>query len=821
MPGGAIDARILVLTPPGRDQALTAQVLADGGLEACACADVTALVAEIARGAGVVLASEEMLTDGAREQLKTALDAQPAWSDLPVLLLSAFRRDSLLYDRSIFRELGNVTVLERPVRIGALLSTVVSALRARLRQYELRDHVHRMRESEARERARAAELESLLRVVPAAIFFAHDPACARITGNRVAYEWLHASGDNVSANAASESARDFREYRDGRPVPAHELPMQRAAATRVPVMDEELELRFTDGTTRHLLGNAVPLLDESGAARGAVAAFVDVGRLKAAEAASRRQAESLRLLAEAAAVVLQMQDADAMAESLFHHIGAHLSLDTYLSFAACDDGRRLRLKSSFGVPDANLPEVAELDFGVAVCGRVAQSGTMIVVNHVQHSDDAAAAWVRGIGLTAYVSFPLIADGRLIGTLSFGSRSRPEFDSEALDFLATVCHYVTLGAERVRLIGRLRQDDRRKDEFLATLAHELRNPLAPIRQAAAIARAPGAAPGQVRWSHEVIERQTRHMALLLDDLLDISRVTRGRLALKPSQLLVTEVVQAAVETARPEIDAHGHTLEVLLPDASLAVHGDAIRLAQVLSNLLTNAAKYTPPGGRIRVTARQEAQTIEIVVADTGIGLAPDQLERVFEMFTQGSAPAELQQGGLGIGLALARGLANLHGGSLEARSAGIGHGSQFVVRLPAMAGSDALDAPPVRSPGAPASAKRVLVVDDNVDAAESLSVLLRLHGHETATAHDGAAALDKAARWKPEVVLLDLGMPGMDGCEVARRLRAGEAGRHLTLVAVTGWGQAEDRQRTKAAGFDEHLTKPVDLERIARIVAVG
>jgi signal transduction histidine kinase/DNA-binding response OmpR family regulator len=811
-------SRVLALVPEARDDAVMAKVLADAGLQVRLCPDVEQVLVGIEEGAGVVILAEEMLALPQRERLKAVIAAQPPWSDLPLLLLSPFRRDGFNGDRWALQELGNVTVLERPVRLAALLTAVQSAVRARTRQFELRDRIRMMRESQLRERERAAELESLLRAVPAAIWIASDARCSEITGNPISYQWLAMAPGNISASGPTASQRGFVEYRDGRPLAAHELPMQRAAATAEPVLGEELELRFTNGRSRHLFGNAVPLLDDAGAPRGALAAFVDVTELKAAEIARDRQAQRLRLLAEAASVVLTNEDPDAMVQRLFHRIGSHVGLDTYFRFAVVPGERKLSLQSFFGVEEARIREIAELDFGAAVCGRVAECGRMILVNDVQACADPGARWIRSLGLSVYVSFPLLAESELLGTLSFGSRSRTRFDAEEIEFLSTLCHYVTLASERVRLIGSLREADRRKDEFLAMLAHELRNPLAPIRQAAAVTRMPAASAAQLEWSHAVIERQVRHMALLLDDLLDVSRISRGRLELDRKPLWLKDVVNVAIETARPHLEARRHRFEVALPEEPLALLGDALRLAQVLSNLLTNAAKYTPQGGRVRMAAAQRDDRVEITVADNGIGIAPDQLERLFDMFTQSAAPPDLRERGLGIGLAVARSLVALHEGTLEAHSEGLGRGAQFVVRLP-LAGRVPAQLPPPRSvvpQGTPA--RRVLVVDDNVDAAESLAMLLRLQGHTVKTVHNGAAAIGAVSATAPEVVFLDLGMPEMDGYEVARRLRLQHPSEGLTLVAVTGWGQAEDRRRTRAAGFDFHLTKPVDAQAIEDIL---
>lgn len=808
---------MLVLVPPGRDDEVAVRVLEDAGLPASLCANLDALVAGIGEGAAAVLVAEEMLGDPGHDPLQAAIAAQPPWSDLPVLLLSPFRGKGV-EDRWALRALGNVTVLERPVRLAALLTAVRSAVRARQRQFELREHLRLLQESRARERERAADLESLLGAVPAAIWISNDRECREIKGNGISYDWLHLRGGNVSAVAADAPERGFTEYRDDRPVAAHDLPMQRAAASGRPVLGEELELRFNDGSRRHILGNAVPLLDEAGAPRGALAAFVDVSALKTAETAARRQADRLRLLAEAASVVLTTEDAPAMIERLFHSMAEHVALDTYFSFEVVKGERRLHLKSWSGVPEDKVAEIAELDFGVAVCGRVAESGRMILVNDVQSGQNPAAEWVRRLGLAVYVSFPLLAEGELLGTLSFGSRTKSRFDAEEIEFLSTLCHYVTVALERVRLIRSLRDADRRKDEFIAMLAHELRNPLAPIRQAAAVARMPSAGPAQLGWCHAVIERQVNHMAALLDDLLDVSRISRGRLQLHCAPVPLAEVVSTAIETAWPHLDTRGHHFEVRLVDQPVTLFGDRLRLAQVLANLLNNAAKYTARGGRVRLSAHCEGGWVQVVVADNGIGIPPEQLERMFEMFTQGNAPGDLSEHGLGIGLNLARSLVAMHGGTLEASSEGVGQGARFVVRLPVAAAVDARPGPPAAMPAADNSGRRVLVVDDNVDAAESLAMLLRLQGHVADTAHDGEAALRAVASADPEVVFLDLGMPGMDGYEVATRLRMQRDASRLTLVALTGWGQADDRRRTRAAGFDHHLTKPVNLDALERIL---
>ena len=381
--------------------------------------------------------------------------------------------------------------------------------------------------------------------------------------------------------------------------------------------------------------------------------------------------------------------------------------------------------------------------------------------------------------------------------------------------------------RVEAEATLRDTDRRKDEFLATLAHELRNPLAPIHQSVLVLKSATASEQQKLWSHDVIARQVRHMALLLDDLLDISRITRGTLALHAEMTELAAVVEAAVETARPAIDAKRHILILELPPEPVWFTADPLRIAQVLSNLLTNAARYTEPHGRIRLRAGGAADGVTIVVADTGIGIPEGELEDLFTMFTQGKANSEHSEGGLGIGLALAKGLVELHGGTIEVKSAGIGRGSEFCVRLPLAqdlvsprsasqaAAANIVATPPV---AADSPSKRVLVADDNRDAAETLATLLRMEGHDVTVVYDGRAALDAFKATRPDAALLDIGMPKLNGYEVARRIREIPSGRGVLLVAVTGWGQDGDKAQAYAAGFDRHFTKPVSTERLSELL---
>ena len=362
---------------------------------------------------------------------------------------------------------------------------------------------------------------------------------------------------------------------------------------------------------------------------------------------------------------------------------------------------------------------------------------------------------------------------------------------------------------------LRLADQRKDEFLALLAHELRNPLAPIRYAVAANKKPARTPEQRKQAEEIIERQVAHMSRLLDDLLDVSRITRGTLELKKTRTELTSIIGAAIETARPILDVKHHNLALDLPITPVQLEADAVRLAQVFSNLLINAAKYTDPSGQIQLRARQEQATIVVSVKDNGIGISAELLPRVFSMFFQSDQALARAEGGLGVGLSLVKGLVTLHGGSVEARSAGPGKGSEFMVRFPAGAPRpESLEAETETEGPSSDVGIKILVVDDNRDAADTCAMLLEASGHHVQTAYTGRQALELARTFHPHALLLDIGLPDIDGYKLARQIRATVWGRSAVLVAVTGWGQAEDRLRAVGAGFDQHLVKPISAEMV-------
>jgi PAS domain S-box-containing protein len=366
---------------------------------------------------------------------------------------------------------------------------------------------------------------------------------------------------------------------------------------------------------------------------------------------------------------------------------------------------------------------------------------------------------------------------------------------------------------------LREADRRKDEFLALLAHELRNPLAPIRYALAANKKAGQTREQRSQNDEIIERQVNHMSRLLDDLLDVSRIRHGTLELKKRAIELSSVVSAAIETARPALNAKHHHLSVAMPEPAIRLDADAVRLAQVFSNLLINAAKYTDPGGRIQLAVTREQDVAVICVRDNGIGLSADLLPRLFTIFSRERTTLGRAEGGLGVGLSLVRGITTLHGGTVEGRSEGPGKGSEFIVRLPIDTRVRApAQAEPVPDPATPEAALEILVVDDNRDAADTCAMLLEAWGHHVRTAYLGREALELGQAFHPDAVLLDIGLPDIDGYALARQIRATPWGVRAVLVAVTGWGQEEDRLRAARAGFDQHLVKPIAGETIASLL---
>jgi signal transduction histidine kinase/CheY-like chemotaxis protein len=491
--------------------------------------------------------------------------------------------------------------------------------------------------------------------------------------------------------------------------------------------------------------------------------------------------------------------------------------------------RALVVHARAGFDDSAIRALGSVPPGMGACGRAFSERRRVVVMDIEMEPafERYRAFAREQGIRAVHSLPLVAgSGEVMGAISVHF-AEPRFPSERemhqADLLA---HKAALYIERARgeqavreSARRLEEADRRKDQFLATLAHELRNPLAPIRNALHFMQLCGSRDPDMQNARDMIDRQVRHMVRLVDDLMEVSRITLGQIQLKCEPVSLAIVITNAVEVSHPLIDSARHRLVVELSE-ELYVEGDSTRLSQVVQNLLNNAAKYTPPGGQITLRADRDGEYAVIRVSDTGIGIPPGMLDRVFEMFTQVDRGSSLSQGGLGIGLALALQLTQMHGGRIDVTSAGEGHGSEFIVRLPLCPSPHARTLAQDRA-GAlfRPERRRVLVADDNVDGAESLRLTLEMQGHDVRAAFDGAAALTLAEEFRPEIMVLDLGMPKLDGCEVCRRVRGQPWGDHVTIIALTGWGQEQDRRRTLEAGFDHHLVKPVEPQALTRLIA--
>lgn len=430
--------------------------------------------------------------------------------------------------------------------------------------------------------------------------------------------------------------------------------------------------------------------------------------------------------------------------------------------------------------------------------------------------------MRQLGLKSYIGVPLKVRGKALGVLTFiAAESGHRYDELDLATAQDLADRAAIAVENAQLYRELRDADQRKDEFLATLAHELRNPLAPIRNGLQVLRLAGGGGEIVDEARSMMERQLTQMVRLVDDLLDVSRITRNKLELRKERVTLAAIIHSAIETSRPLMEQAGHIFSLTLPTSPVYLDADLTRLAQVFSNLLNNAAKYTEPGGRISLTGELSYGEVVMRVRDNGLGIPADALPRIFEMFSQVDRNMERAQGGLGIGLTLVRRLVEMHGGTVEAHSEGPGRGSDFVVRLPVLNTAQPTPTTHDDENVTATDKRRILVVDDNRDSATSLGMMLKLMGNETHTAHDGLAAIEAAEKFRPEMILLDIGLPKMNGYDACRSIRQQPWSKGMVIVALTGWGQDADRRRSAEAGFDHHLVKPVDVDALAKLLAQG
>lgn len=548
---------------------------------------------------------------------------------------------------------------------------------------------------------------------------------------------------------------------------------------------------------------------------------LDLAAMTAIAKFTRERERTLEALDRISRVALVADDLDAFAPELLRVL-VDAAPSVHWAALLLRDGDRLTLRGQVGL-DADAVKDFSVAIGEGFAGRVAAEGRPILLRSTGHDDvppDSTTALVSVADQRTLYGVPLQNGGELLGVAFMGSRDALEFPEGEQELLRALAVRASALLVQKKLIRSLEEAARRKDEFLAMLAHELRNPLAPIRTAVAFLRFPGLGEGERARAHAVIDRQSSHLARLVDDLLEVSRITRGRIELRKEPLDSASVVAHAVEVAKPLMEARNHTLTVEVPAVAPWLMGDPARLAQVLGNLLSNAAKFTDPGGQIQLTLSSEAADVVFRVRDSGVGIPQDMLEKVFDLFVQVDTTLDRAQGGLGIGLTLVRSLVELHGGSVAAYSQGRGKGCEFVVRLPELRRISEAQAPGHRktAEGAEAASARVLVVDDNGDLAQTLAEFLTLLGYAVKTAADGATALEVARSFEPAVVVLDIGLPHMSGYDVARRLRE-EHGQRLVLVAMTGYGQNEDRRLAFAAGFDHHLVKPVDPNDLHQLLS--
>jgi len=560
---------------------------------------------------------------------------------------------------------------------------------------------------------------------------------------------------------------------------------------------------------------------------------IALAREQAARAAAEESIRRSTFLADAGGVLSSSLDVTATVSALAQFVVPVLG-DLCVLMLTDEQGNpgptAVAWQSSGGATARRSELVSGLDSGEInrAMQQAMASGRMVVVTDMVPGPATLVATPvgeaapknleLGFKLASLAVLPLVARGRKLGALMLGTGlSGRHFGPGTLALAGDLATRAAVSLDNCLLYAKIQEGDQRKNEFLAMLAHELRNPLAPIRNAVQLLGMPDRGQGTLEWALNVLDRQTQQLVRLVDDLLDVARITQGRILLKLEPVDVAKVVGVAVEMNRPLIKARQHELTVTVPSAPLAVHGDYARVAQILANLLNNAAKFTEPKGRIVLGVEEDGAEVVFRVRDSGMGIPGNMLGSIFELFTQADRSLDRAQGGLGIGLTIVRSLVNMQGGSVQAYSEGAQKGSEFVVRLPRAAVSRP-EPPPADASRCKEAGQRVLIVDDYADSADSMAALLRFDGQDVRIAHDGPAALEAARRFAPSVVFLDIGLPGMSGFQVARALRTMPETKDCLLIAVSGYGQAEDHRNSQEAGFDRHLVKPVDLPVLQEIL---
>jgi PAS domain S-box-containing protein len=575
-------------------------------------------------------------------------------------------------------------------------------------------------------------------------------------------------------------------------------------------------LEHPDGLVHHSIVSKFPIPGPDGQDALVGGMAIDITELKRTEDALRQTREQLMLLVEASGGLGAAPEMAAVVGAVLALSRRLVAADAYAVWRHQPATDRWALVLASGLSEDYPRSVVEvLDRAPR---RLAAPLVAEDIRAVSALGPRRDVYERE-GIRSMLVMPMVVRGVPNGTLVFYYRSPHRFTEVEMHIATALANLAASALGSAELYDELKAADRRKDEFLAMLAHELRNPLAGISNAAALIGFAGPLPESIAWGMDVIGRQVRHLVRLIDDLLDVSRITRGKIPLRRAMIDAYPVLAGAVESVRPTIAARGHQLSLSF-HPGLMLDADATRLEQIVVNLLTNAAKYTETGGRIWLSARREGAEIVIRVRDTGIGIPPEKIAGMFELFAQGDRSFARAEGGLGIGLTLVQRLTELHGGTVQAHSQGPGTGSEFIVRLPTASpraeGRPAAAAEPGAAQGA---VSRVLVVDDNQDTAQGMARLLELFGHDVQVAHDGPSAIARALEWRPQFVLLDIGLPGMDGYEVAARLRSRAEIRDTVLIAISGYGQDEDRRRSQEVGFDDHLVKPINHDALLRILA--
>jgi len=589
---------------------------------------------------------------------------------------------------------------------------------------------------------------------------------------------------------------------------------QRAIAGKTR-FEAQYRLRRHDGQWRWTQVRATPLLNSDGSVRAWVGMNTDITERKQAEA----DALFLLDLSECAGLAT---DPDELMWAAAVAAGEHLQAARcgFLDIDLAND--RFTVHRDYHPHAPSVVGVYPLSvFGPKIVS-LGESGRVSIVRDTTE-DERTAQYIgayQQMGVRSFVAIPLLREGRMVSSLVVAAQEARSWSEGEVALAKAVAERTWLAVEKLRLGAALRQSeealreaDKRKDEFLATLAHELRNPLGLMRNVVNLIQIPGSSEDELRWGRDILDRQVNYLIRLTDDLFDVSRITRQKLELQKERVDLREIVNAAVESSRPSINEREHKLVVTLPRQAIYIKADRVRLTQVFMNLLTNAAKYTPKPGQIWLNVEPAGGQVLVRVKDAGVGLSAESLAHVFDMFYQVDRSYTRAEGGLGLGLTLVRQLVEMHGGTIEARSAGINQGSEFIARLPILSDQPSTKPfPPSHDHVKTPAVRRILVADDFPESANALAKLLRSDGNEVQVAEDGFEALDAAARFRPHVVVLDIAMPKLNGYDAARIIREQPWGKNMILIAMTGWGQQQDRRRAKENGFDAHLTKPVKYE---------